>query len=201
MVLIQPEFEIDGKNRVLCKYHSHYFEFITPTLDYFEEIYLDSKLTCLTCDHYQNDECYFTRSKIDDIEKRRKKGKRQFSCVLCGQKIERMFTIVHKLYNEQIDSVKIPLICCDCLEMVENHQYLNESKKLMYLYSYVILTLTFFIFYLIILLNILNLPLLVKAIAFASFGFLEILLIIKSLKRLILYRRGNKILKVYYDQK
>ncbi|TFF89829.1 MAG: hypothetical protein EU548_06120 [Promethearchaeota archaeon] len=199
MVLIQPEFEIDGKNRVLCKCHSDYFEFITPTLDYFEEIYLDSKLTCLTCEHYQNDECYFKRSKIDDIEKRRKKGKRQISCVLCGQKIERMFTIVYKLYQEQFYGIKIPLICCNCLEMVENHQYFKESKKMMYLYSYIILTLTFFMFYLIILLHILNLPFLVKTAVFTLFGLLILFIIIKSFKRMISYRLGNKILKRYHD--
>ena len=183
MVLIEPEFEIDEKSRVICKFHSDYLQFIDPNKDYFEDIYLDKVLTCLTCYHYIYNECYFTKSRIDEIEFKRNK-KKAFKCKFCEQKIERMFTIIYKLYNKEVYGIEIPLICCNCYDKVITNQFLSESKKLRYLYLLVILTSVFTLFYFNFLLFLLKVDLFVRYLLFIPFSILIISIIFKSLIRL-----------------
>jgi len=183
MVLIEPEFEIDEKSRVICKFHSDYLQFIDPNKDYFEDIYLDKVLTCLTCSHYIYNECYFSKSRIDEIEFKRQK-KKDYKCKLCGQRIERMFTIIYKLYINEVYGIEILLICCNCYDKVSTNQFLSESKKLRYLYLLVILTSVFTLFYFNFLLFLLKLDLFVRYLLFIPFSILIISIIIKSLIKL-----------------
>ena len=108
---IEPKFIIDDKGRVLCKKHSKYDNFIEPK-DYFQNLYLEVELTCKTCLHYENNDCFFSKSKIDEIEINRIKKKKESLCRLCGKRIDRMFSIIHKLYNKEIYDIEMPLICC-----------------------------------------------------------------------------------------
>ena len=183
MVLIEPEFEIDEKNRVICKNHTDYLQFIDPNKDYFEDIYLDKVLTCLTCSHYTYNECYFSKSRIDEIEFKRQK-KKNYKCKLCEQKIERMFTIIYKLYIKEVYGIEIPLICCNCYDKVSTNQFLSESKKLRNLYLLVILTSIFTLFYSNFLLFLLKLDLFVRYLLFIPFSILIISIIFKSLIKL-----------------
>ena len=180
MVLIEPEFEIDEKNRVICKFHSDYLNFIDPTKDYFEDIYLDKIMTCLTCSHYTYNECYFTKSRIEEIEFNWQKRK-VFRCQLCIHKIERMFTIIYKLYNKEKYGVEIPLICCNCYDKINTNQFLSESKKLKFLYFFVILTSIFSLFYLNFLLILLKLDLAVRIFLSICFSIFILLFIVKLL--------------------
>ena len=183
MILIEPEFEIDDKNRVICKFHSNYLQFIDPNNDYFQSQYLEKKITCLTCSHYDFNECYFEKSRLDEIEYRRQK-KRDFNCKLCGNKIERMFTIIYKLYNKEIYGIEIPLICCSCYEKIETNEFLLESKKVILLYLFIITTSIFFLFYFGFFLIILNLQPYIKVFIYITYLILILVIIIKTLKRL-----------------
>ena len=93
MHFIEPTFEIDGKNRVICQRHSSYPFFVMPGKTRYQNVYMEKILTCLTCSHYLDNECFFHKSEIDEIERNRLKKKRNFSCKLCGNKIDRMLTI------------------------------------------------------------------------------------------------------------
>jgi len=183
MVLIEPEFEIDDKNRVLCKFHTDYIQFIDPNKDYFEGIYLDKKLTCVTCSHYVHNECYFNKSRIDRIEDKRQK-KREFKCQLCRNRIERMFTIIYKLYNEEVFGIKIPLLCCSCYDKLSDNTFLPELKKLNLLYLFILLTTFFFLFYINFFLMLLNLHPLVRLLIFIPYLCLSAAIIFISLMRL-----------------
>ena len=183
MVLIEPEFEIDEKNRVICKFHSDYIQFIDPCKDYFEDIYLDKLLTCLTCSHYINDECYFNKSRIDEIEYKRQK-KKGYKCQLCRKRIERMFTVVYKLYNKEAYDIEIPLICCSCYDKVSNNIFLSELKKLNFLYLFIILTSLFFLFFFNFFLILLNLQPIVRLLLSIPYIILIVAVIFCSLLKL-----------------
>jgi len=183
MVLIEPEFEIDKKNRVICKNHTDYLQFIDPSKDYFEDIYLDKVMKCSTCSHSIYNECYFSKSRIDEIEIKSQK-KKAFKCKLCNHKIERMFTIIYKLYNKEVYGVEIPLICCNCYDNINTNQFLSEFKKLRGLYILVILTSIFTLFYFNFLLILLKLDLFVRYLLFLPFTILIISIIFKSLIKL-----------------
>ncbi|MBD3197633.1 MAG: hypothetical protein GF317_21440 [Candidatus Lokiarchaeota archaeon] len=129
MAHINPEFTIDRKGRVLCKKHSNY-QFLKEQIfsHLIDSRLIEKELTCKTCTHYFKDNCFFPRSEIDKIEYDRV-IKKAFKCKLCGNKIDRMFTVIHKLYYEENFYVKIPLICCVCYEGLKRDKFMEFSKK------------------------------------------------------------------------
>ena len=131
MVVIEPTFEIDKKGRVICQSHSKYPHFIQPHLTYLEELQMEKELTCKTCSHYVNDDCYFPKSEIDKIEVDRITRSR-FQCNLCGNKIDRMLTIMQKIYFEVKFKMQMPLICCNCYVSLNEKKYLEYNKKRIY---------------------------------------------------------------------
>jgi hypothetical protein len=183
MVLLQPEFEIDNKNRVVCKYHTDYLQFLIHDRDFFDELYLEQKLTCFSCDHYKLDECYFRKSLIEKIENERKM-KKTFKCRLCGRKIERLFCILYSLYYKENFSVDIPLICCNCYDLLNNKEFLLEIKKILYIYLFVIFTSFYFLFYSIFFISILNLLPMFNILILVSTTFIISSIIIKLLNKL-----------------
>ncbi|MHA1293236.1 MAG: hypothetical protein ACTSQJ_11290 [Promethearchaeota archaeon] len=151
MDFIEPSFKIDNKGRVICKAHSNYYDFVKPNRDFFEDMLLDSQLTCKTCAHYENNTCAFPKSEIDKIEKERLK--KEFYCRLCGSKIHRMFTIVQKIYLKETYNVELPLICCNCYEKLENNEFFSEAKRRIYFSFYTLVVMLFFTFILVIIIK------------------------------------------------
>ena len=145
---IEPNFEIDKKGRVICKIHSNY-EFFD---DYHNDRILEKELTCKTCSHYHNDDCFFPRSEIAKIEFDRLKSK-NFNCRLCGNKIDRMFTVIHKLFYQVKHNIEFPLICCTCYDTLKDNKFIESSKwrSNLFLYNslyavYSLVSVLFFIF-------------------------------------------------------
>jgi len=128
MVNIEPSFEIDEKGRVICQSHSKYPYFIQPNKTYLEERKMEKALTCLTCSHYENDDCYFPRSEIDKIELDRLTRSR-FQCNLCGNKIDLMLTLMQKIYYEVKFNMKMPLVCCNCYESLKKKNFEEYSTR------------------------------------------------------------------------
>jgi hypothetical protein len=128
MVVIEPSFEIDGKGRVLCQFHSKYPLFIEPKMTSTEELQMEKQLTCITCSHYIKDNCYFPKSEIDKIELDRLSRSR-FQCNLCGNKIDRMLTIMQKIYLEVKFKMEMPLICCNCYQSLNEQNFMEYIKK------------------------------------------------------------------------
>ena len=128
MVNIEPSFEIDEKGRVICQSHSKYPYFIQPNKTYFEERKMEKELTCLTCSHYKNDDCYFPRSEIDKIELDRL-TRSLFQCNLCGNKIDLMLTLMQKIYYEVKFNMKMPLVCCNCYESLKKKNFEEYYTK------------------------------------------------------------------------
>jgi len=193
-------FEIDDKGRVICKKHSNYDYLISPS-DYFQDLYLDAELTCKTCSHYENNECYFSKTRIDEIINNGiKKG---YLCRLCGKKIDRMLTIIHKLYYKETYDVDMPLICCDCYEKINNNEFLSYSKKMTDFYILNIVISIFFLCYFAIFLSILTVqPILYYILIiplFCLICFIIIGIIIrKSINKLRYFYFGIKYYKKHF---
>lgn len=117
-----------------------------PGKTYFQEKNLEHILTCKTCKHYFDNDCYFPKEEIDKIEHERLK-RSIFLCKMCGNKIDRMLTVMQKLYFEKKYNMEIPLICCLCYENLNNDNFLVESKKWFYKFLYMTAGQIFFIFY------------------------------------------------------
>ena len=128
MVVIEPSFEIDEKGRVICQSHSKYPHLIKPGKTYLEELQMEKDLTCKSCSHYINDDCYFPKSEIDRIELDRLNRSR-FQCNLCGNKIDRMLTIMQKIYFEVKYNMNMPLICCNCYQSLEEKKFTDYFKR------------------------------------------------------------------------
>jgi hypothetical protein len=149
--IVEPEFEIDEKGRVLCKTHSNFEFFSQPKVNRYQQRELEKQLTCETCSHFFNDDCYFPRSEINLIEYDRKK-RNAFKCKLCGNKIDRMLTVMHKLYYKEKYNIELPLICCTCYETLKDGKFIESSKwrSNMFLYNalyaiYSLISVLFFI--------------------------------------------------------
>ncbi len=199
---VEPSFEIDDKGRVICKKHSEY-EYLIEPKDYFQDLYLDFKLTCKTCSHYQEDNCYFSKTRIEKIEyKRQKKG---YLCRLCGKSIDRMLTIIYSLYYKETYDVDIPSICCDCYEKINNNEFLSYSKKMTEFYILNIIlsiySLCLFAFFL----SILNIqPILYYVLIIPLFSFVSfivIVIIFKCIKKLRYFIFGIKYFKKHFNIK
>ncbi|MFX0047129.1 MAG: hypothetical protein ACFE8G_03075 [Candidatus Hermodarchaeota archaeon] len=128
MVFIEPSFEIDEKGRVICQSHSKYPHFIKPAKTNLEENQMEKELTCKSCSHYINDDCYFPKSEIDKIELDRLSRSR-FQCNLCGNKIDRMLTIIQKIYFEVKFNMNMPLICCNCYLSLKQKDFIEYNRR------------------------------------------------------------------------
>lgn len=128
MVVIEPSFEIDEKGRVICQSHSKYPHLIKPDKTDLEDLQMEKQLTCKSCSHYINDDCYFPKSEIDKIELDRLNRSR-FQCNLCGNKIDRMLTIVQKIYFEVKFNMNMPLICCTCYKSLEEKKFTEYYRR------------------------------------------------------------------------
>lgn len=164
MDTIEPKFEIDESGRVLCLKHSKYEFFKDPQITQFQPHLLEKQLTCKSCIHYHNNNCYFSKLLIDQIEYKRTKKRKGYTCKLCGNKIDRMLTIIHKKYYKEKYNVNFPLICCACYDALKKDKYMesNRFRSKIFLYNalyslYSLISILFFlliyqigIFYLII---------------------------------------------------
>ena len=132
MSIINPTFEIDKKGRVICQRHTNYPFFVMPGKVNQQEIQMEKELTCITCNHYKNDDCFFPKTEIDKIEIDRI-GLTAFNCKLCGSQIDRMLTIIQKLYLKEKFIIEIPLVCCTCYESLKNKNFIEYHEKRLYL--------------------------------------------------------------------
>lgn len=127
MSFVEPSFEIDKKGRVICQYHSNYSFFVMPDKTLIQERQMEVLLTCKTCKHYFENDCYFPRKEINRIEIDRTK-RHMFICKFCGNNIDRMLSVMQKLYLKERFNIEIPLICCSCYESLKSHKLVKDLK-------------------------------------------------------------------------
>jgi hypothetical protein len=142
MSFIEPSFEVDKKGRVICLAHSNYPFFAMPDKTPAQERQMEKILTCKTCQHYFNDECFFPKSEIDRIVSDQI-DKMAFTCKLCGNKIDRMLAIIQKLYYKNRRGIEIPLICCLCHETLKKKNFIDFYERRLFLAIFLNITIVF----------------------------------------------------------
>ena len=103
-----------------------------PDKNHYQEIQMENALSCKTCKHYQEDECFFPKSEIDKIEIDRVDNI-SFKCILCGNKIDRMLTIIQMLYLKQRKGIELPLLCCMCHETLKKENFEEFYEKRLFI--------------------------------------------------------------------
>ena len=53
----------------------------------------------------------------------------RFQCNLCGNKIDRMLTIIQKIYLEVKFNMNMPLICCNCYLSLEENKFIENNRR------------------------------------------------------------------------
>ena len=127
-MVVEPYFKIDKFGRVICKLHSNYEKINVLSEKKAPIPNFDLMLTCKTCAEYVNDNCYFPKSAIDQIEYDRSKTK-AFRCKLCGNRIDRMWTVIYKLYYQEKFHIEMPLICCGCHDSLKHKNFIRKSEE------------------------------------------------------------------------
>ena len=127
-MVVEPYFKIDNFGRVICKLHSNYDKINALSSKKAPIPNFDLMLTCKTCAEYLNDNCYFPKSAIDQIEYDRLKTK-LFRCKLCGNRIDRMWTVIYKLYYKEKFHIEMPLICCGCHDSLKNKTFMKQYQN------------------------------------------------------------------------
>ncbi len=135
---IIPKFKINKNGFVLCKNHSAYDIMKYSTYDFALNFLTFKNLTCITCQNYKNDKCFFPKSEITKILDDMSLISNQFKCSICKRNIRNIFTILRKFKRDQKKNQDGSLICYRCLKVLkkENPQKgFHNYAKLTLLYS------------------------------------------------------------------
>jgi len=140
------------------------------------------------------------KARIDNLEQKRLK-KTDYLCKLCGNRIDRMFTIIYKLYFKERYNIDIPLICCNCYDSLKRNEFVSRSKWKIYLILSSIFSTIFFLVY------FLTFGLIFSSgfsttLVFLLIGIiLWVIIVIKDLVRLKKVVSGRKYYKRYFINK
>jgi hypothetical protein len=122
---IEPRFEINNQGKVSCVCHTQYTSLHSRKLgkNVLPANLINKELTCKTCKHYKQDNCYFAKKTLDKIDPGNLMHYNSYVCKLCGEKIHNMHSIVYKIYNKKKFDVQIPLLCCDCYKALHSYDH------------------------------------------------------------------------------
>jgi len=125
---VNPVFELDTHSITVCKNHSKYkkildkfesdpnpnFQFNPLFIKFIPGLYGH----CKTCNHYIDNDCYFSMDEIDEIYKSHGYVFTLFFnkniCKLCGLKVRNVFNTMRNRYLNETNERSIPLICSNC---------------------------------------------------------------------------------------
>ncbi len=129
--IVEPHFVTDSKGKVYCSKHTY----VSSLEESGYPVCLDdvcivpggeSMLTCKTCGHYFNDDCFFPKDTIEEIEGERKRGK--VLCDLCGERIHLSPVVFQKLFYKDKYNVDMPLVCCGCYASLRDNQFMERTR-------------------------------------------------------------------------
>ena len=131
-----PDFIISAKGRVTCKSHSEIslLEEKPPEVkdydSYRENLnYTKSRIslnTCKSCNHYVNNTCTVPKEKLRNIMSRLKL--RRYKCKFCGHSINSLYNVIYQQQAEEKHNVTLPLLCCDCFDMLRKGKAERTGK-------------------------------------------------------------------------
>jgi hypothetical protein len=198
--IIKPSFYVDDERRVICESHSQIERIrVLSSLAHLpafgESQQVEKILTCKTCKHYQNDECYFPKEEIDRIEKDRLSY--TFHCKLCGGSIDRPLTIMYSLYNKEKFQVDIPLVCCTCFSTLDDDSFMTSTRRRIIFFTLSFLASIFlFLSYSMVLFSNPVWGIILMIVALVFWGYMAV----RDVRSIIFLIRGRKYYKKTYGK-
>jgi len=135
---IIPKFKITKNGFTICKNHSKYQSFKNSIYDFVLNLITFKNLTCKTCQHFNNDTCFFPISELIKIMDDMSLINKNFECLICKRRIRNIFTILRCFKREEILKQECNLLCYKCLKILrkENPEMgFRNYAKLALMYS------------------------------------------------------------------
>lgn len=99
--------------------------------------------SCKKCDHYINDECYFSQEEIKKF--RRGIGAyiffNRYKCEFCATPISNIYNLMQQQFLEKNNNIKIPLLCSDCKNSIKKNTIKKKMRTSKILNSIILLSL------------------------------------------------------------
>ncbi len=201
MIYIEPIFNINEFGYVVCKSHSNYSHHIHKKKSIFHRYQAWRLSTCKTCSYYSNDKCFFSKAEISEILSDMKGlssiFRTKYKCEFCGTRIEKRFSVFHKLYLERKENIEIQLLCCHCYIALKT-QWIDTSFRLR-IWGYILVLISIIVG--------LTLPLYALFFDEPIYPFLQIIpltaliiffiMIRNFIKRIIQLKQGKRSMSVY----
>lgn len=197
MKITEPSIEIDDKVRILCKSHTQYQFFKTLYQSVHEEKQVEKLLSCKTCKHYDDDNCYFPKSEIDLIE--RDKQQEKFKCQSCGNKIQNSLILIQSLYYEAKFNIKLPLICSICHSNLIDDKFMQKKKSRLIRYKIFLIISIYIIIYFFITIISIGAWFILGLLPLLFWVILSIKLV-KEIKKIRYLKKGRKYYQKFFSK-
>jgi hypothetical protein len=172
---VQPVFEVDRYFSTVCKSHSNYSNLIANVYSNQNLVFDDSNKInpymhpfmarflpsfyqwCKTCEHYKNDNCYFSSPEIDKIYKDHGVMLglffNKYKCEICSCQIKNAFNTMRTIYLKKSTGKVLSLLCTGCIFGIENNRigrkiltFLSLSSMLLSIIIVMVIILNFLAF-------------------------------------------------------
>ena len=154
--IFTPKFEIDNTGSFLCKTYTEHdtLKQSSSNTYYYRVQHNMEHITCKSCQHYFNNDCYFPKEKLDKLT--HKISQKKFKCTACNSRIKRLFNILSQILSEKQNNVHTHQLCRRCYQVLRS----RNPKKFCYTIAIIITELIFFLYLLIsiFMLRILDFP-------------------------------------------
>lgn len=141
---IIPEWVVNSRGLPHCIRYSNDPSQITKGVSFIQFFRSKETIECTTCQYSHNEACYFSTSKITDLEK--KWEQKKIRCELCGQRINWSNSFLMSYYYKEKFNLNMNLPCCSCYNALVEKKYLEYSRSILKFYiKYAIIFLILFI--------------------------------------------------------
>jgi transcription elongation factor Elf1 len=181
-----PSFISDNEGIPYCTKQTDYDKIIALNLKQRFPQDFEKMLTCLRCDHYKQDDCYFPKSEIEKIEHDR--DTKKIKCVLCGNEIHRLFSVLMAYYYKAKFNISMPIICCSCFNALNNNTYLKSIKRRMILFGISLVTSLYFLFTYFLSVLVVQSAMILLILPFAFWGYITV----RDMKNMYYLYKGRK---------
>ncbi|MFX0010025.1 MAG: hypothetical protein ACFE9R_06905 [Candidatus Hermodarchaeota archaeon] len=134
------EFMTTKEGFLKCKTHSNFAELISQLneIKVLPEGDLKKKKTkrvsdlyetihrCRNCQHYIDDDCYFSKKEIKKIRTMVKLT--FYHCKFCGSYVNSVYYVLYKKYSKNELNLTIPFLCCKCYKSMSSNDFSSQLK-------------------------------------------------------------------------
>jgi len=133
---MKPEFALTSNARVVCLTHSKRIlikkeaPVVTDYSSYKENIKQNQDIfslkNCKACNYFLDDSCSIGKKELRVFMMKLKW--RRYKCKFCGSLIKSLYNVIYTQKLKQRYNVILPLLCCDCFEMLRSGRVKKAEK-------------------------------------------------------------------------